>query len=107
MWSVNTVPKARSLSFGLCFFFAVFVIRIASLLISPPSGNEQPGIVPPHELEDDQNGPDARRRGRGRLRRRPPTPQGGPTEATTKMGQFHRPGEKMMGSRSGPNGCRA
>src|SRR2546428_529317 len=99
MWSVNTVPKARSLSFGLCFLFAVFVIRIASLLISPPSGNEQPGILPPHELEDDQNGPDARPgggRGRGRG---PPPPQGAPAGVRTQVGRFHRARWKMRGSR--------
>ena len=40
MWSVNTVPKARSLSFGRSFLFVLFVTRIASLLIYAPLGDD-------------------------------------------------------------------
>src|SRR5687768_16756044 len=36
MWSVKTLPKARSLSLGFAFFAAVFVILIASLMPDSP-----------------------------------------------------------------------
>src|SRR5207253_694378 len=39
----------------------------------------------------DENGADARRRGKGRLRRGPPTSQGAPTEATKQMRHYRRP----------------
>src|SRR5437867_11700001 len=35
MWSVKTLPKARSLSFGFSFLVAVRVILIASFMTSP------------------------------------------------------------------------
>src|SRR5262245_20570896 len=51
MWSVNTLPKARSLSFGLSFLFVVFVIRIASVMTLPlplPSKDYRLAIEPEH-----------------------------------------------------------
>src|SRR5204863_7300913 len=50
-----------------------------------------------------EKGPDARRRGVGRLRRGPATSQGGPDEATKQMGPYRRPSKrKGPAGRQGP-----
>ena len=48
----------------------------------------------------DQNGSDARRRRKSRLRRGPATSQGGATEPTTQMARFHRPSRRRSSRRS-------
>src|SRR5918993_1919703 len=51
MWSVKSTPKPRSLSLGLSFFVAAFVILIASFM-SAPSENYRLAVEPEHLAVD-------------------------------------------------------